>query len=283
MVSKKTRTWIIDDKKYAFDSNQFIWLFDERKKETGKKVYELEEELAAAVCLTKDAIHNWRYTLNGPSDVSDITKIAEYFGVETNTLLKEIKEVIIMNGFLTEEQINDIKSFYCELIDYFDEFEWTEGFTLTFDEETGDQYFTPCFEEQEELFNALRTSLRKKRFSLHGYVIYDELSALLNEMETAYEEMVSEINDEKDLDYFDSKTSDALVIKWEERLNEIIRTNLYGECESSDAALTERQKKAFRTVYERIIEIIDDYEFSENYENYCKSYCKCYCKTANKI
>ncbi len=267
MISKKTRVWQISGEKYTFDLNQFKWLFNTYKDNNGLKVCELEEILSEKLSISTDAIHNWRNSCNGPSDSDTVGILAKFFGVDDNVLLIKVQEDITMNNNYTDYQLDTIKEFYCELLDYITVFAWSECFTdpLASDIMDTDEIMDDI--KQKILFANLRNSLQKKYFTLHTFEIYGEFEKMLNDIEADYEEKVLTIED--DDEFLDKvfRLANDLPILWEKRLAEIMTKYVwekYKPCETGK--LTGRKLRAFQNIYECYIDIIDDYENNKVFE-----------------
>ena len=68
-MQKDTKNFMIDGKNMQFDSVSFKALFTSGRKKAGMSVLEYETELGEALSVSSNAIHNWRFGMNGPSDL----------------------------------------------------------------------------------------------------------------------------------------------------------------------------------------------------------------------
>lgn len=71
-MQKDTKNFMIDGKNMQFDSVSFKDLFTSGRKKAGMSVLEYETELGEALNVSSNAIHNWSFGMNGPSDLETI-------------------------------------------------------------------------------------------------------------------------------------------------------------------------------------------------------------------
>lgn len=126
-MQKDTKNFMIDGKNMQFDSVPFNKLFTYGRKKTGMSVLEYETELGEVLSVSSSAIHNWRFGMNGPSDLETIKQLAECLDISDYLLLlKDGKENMIMQ--ISERQKDSLKRIYDAVIEYLDEFQRTDGF-----------------------------------------------------------------------------------------------------------------------------------------------------------
>ncbi len=107
-MAKKFKSISIDGQVYQFDSEIFRKLFDEFKGK--RKTLDYEIELGDMFSVSGDAIHNWRFGANGPSDLDAIKEIAEYFGLsDYKKLLKKEDDTVMQ---ISERQKDSLKRIY---------------------------------------------------------------------------------------------------------------------------------------------------------------------------
>ena len=123
-----TRKIVIDNYTHYFNFDIFREIFNNKiiKEKIAKN--KLENDLANYVNKSKEAIHNWRFQKNGPSDLDTIKLIASYFKLSNYKLLLKESEGSNMPSDLTEIQIMSLKRIYDAIIDYLDMFDKTDGF-----------------------------------------------------------------------------------------------------------------------------------------------------------
>lgn len=128
MQSKDTRVFTVDGKQVRFDAQIFNKNFESCRRSKKIGVGEFEEQLAKKLNVSREAVHNWRFRKNGPSDVEMLIKIAKTLGLSDWTLLtKEIDGGNTMTQ-LTERQKNAAKRIYDVCIWFLSEFSNTDGF-----------------------------------------------------------------------------------------------------------------------------------------------------------
>lgn len=126
-MQKKIKKYIVNGKAKQFDSFAFKKLFDERYNKLGISKLEYEMKLGELLCVSHNAIHNWRFGNNGPSDIDIIKKLANYLEIsDYELLLVDRKDDIIMK--ITERQKDSLKRIYDAIIEYLDRFRQTDGF-----------------------------------------------------------------------------------------------------------------------------------------------------------
>ena len=126
-MKKDTKIFNIDGKSMQFDSVSFEQLFTANRKKNGLKVVDYEAELGDVLSVSSNAIHNWRFGMNGPSDVETIKQLANYLRIADYTLLlKNGREKTTMQ--ISERQKDSLKRIYDVVIEYLDTFQRTDGF-----------------------------------------------------------------------------------------------------------------------------------------------------------
>lgn len=126
-MQKDTKIFKIDGKNVQFDSASFKELFISCRKKAGMSVLEYETELGESLCVSTNAIHNWRFGMNGPPDVETIKQLAACLGIsDYKLLLKDGKENVVMQ--ISERQKDSLKRIYDAVIEYLDKFQRTDGF-----------------------------------------------------------------------------------------------------------------------------------------------------------
>lgn len=126
-MQKDTKNFIIDGKYVQFDSVSFKNLFTSGRKKADMSVLEYETELGEALSVSSNAIHNWRFGMNGPSDLETIKQLAECLDIsDYMLLLKDGKENMIMQ--ISKRQKDSLKRLYDAVIEYLDKFQQSDGF-----------------------------------------------------------------------------------------------------------------------------------------------------------
>ena len=95
-MKNTNKTYTVDGVKYQFDSvcfNAFLNYkkFIEAENENKLTKAKISEDLADRLHVSTDAIKNWLYGYNGPSDVEQIKAIGEYFDIDYSVLLRKVE------------------------------------------------------------------------------------------------------------------------------------------------------------------------------------------------
>lgn len=93
-MCKDVKTYMENEKIYRFDCEKLnIFITQKRSMLTTheKKITKtyVMRELSDATFVSYDAVKNWTYGNNGPSDLEQVKRIAEYFGIDYHELLKQ--------------------------------------------------------------------------------------------------------------------------------------------------------------------------------------------------
>ena len=135
MISKRTKTFIVEGKEVQFDTSKFKELFCRyaMKKDALKGEYEFE--LAELLCVENSAIHNWRMGLNGPGDLEKIHKLEKYWHLAENSLLTEVimENVASVKKPLSDAQRDFIRRAYNAYRSIAYEFDVSLGFQYAID------------------------------------------------------------------------------------------------------------------------------------------------------
>ena len=115
---KKLKTYIVDGDACHFDGKQmqvYVNHIIRASKRNGKKmtVEDIVIEISKTISVTTAAVHNYLYCKNGPADIDQVKKIADYLGVEYRKLLKMEEKDMTAESVEVKESGNEvaIKSF----------------------------------------------------------------------------------------------------------------------------------------------------------------------------
>lgn len=123
----KSRVFIINNEKYIFNFYNFNNYFNEFVQKHNFTISRLEYELANFVNKSNDAIHNWRFRKNGPSDIETVKLICDFFKIRTyKTLLCEKQDDISKE--IGKQQVLSIKRIYNKIIEFLQDFYNSYGF-----------------------------------------------------------------------------------------------------------------------------------------------------------
>lgn len=185
MISKNMTTFEVDGVKMVFNTDAFQSLFKSAAKRKNEKLGDFEEVIGLVTNLSKDAVHNWRFCTNGPSDIETIKKTAKALDIRDYTvLLKKAQENIVER--LSDLQKESVKRIYDSIIDFLWDFENTSGFVDYYDQIRNEHPYVNGMlikndlnEKIEEKYNALQLQYRKEYMFLKDHPIYEELRNLL--------------------------------------------------------------------------------------------------------
>ena len=180
MISTQTRRFEIGEKKYQFDSQAFKVYIKKYSECNGFRHTKAFEKIAERVNVTPEAVKQWYYGNNGPSEIGMVYGIAETLdGLDYMKLLKTVNEVQHMET-LSVMQIESFKRIYDAIIDYLEDFYTTDGFTGSL------WYFyvkrgskdpeQDIYEYAEKKIEAVLKVIKKEYFYLRNTTAYEEIS-----------------------------------------------------------------------------------------------------------
>ncbi len=166
------------DSFYFFDHNIFDDMFNRKCKKERVMIKEMEEQLANAINVSKDAIHSWRYKSYSPNWLDLIKDIANYFGYEKDVLLCKKSGNVKMKK-LSDVELMSVKKVYESIVRFLEYFYKTNDFNdLWFDFKK----FEPSLREEklweiaEKEHDKVMLSLKKEYSIIGKKQIYIELS-----------------------------------------------------------------------------------------------------------
>lgn len=117
---------------YRFDSEKLSVLVNKRKQFLRKKQNSnatkagITDELSEMLCVSNEAIKNWMYGYNGPSDLEQVEQIGKYFEIDYHELLKEVADMKankgqVLDGFIQNTYTREvIRKLYRDILHYID-------------------------------------------------------------------------------------------------------------------------------------------------------------------
>ncbi|MCR5483346.1 MAG: hypothetical protein K6E99_02940 [Bacilli bacterium] len=183
------RKFIYNNDEYYFNFSSFKQYFSKKRKEDHVKVGDLEYLLASNINITKEAVHNWRMSSNGPSDIQLVTQIAKFFNISDVTLLLT-KEKEVNTNMLTDLQLQSFKKVYDSILDFLDEFNESDGFNDLWFEVEGDPNDKKglIWDVVNKKHEGVMKTLNKEYFYLKNTALYEELeNYIYNDMYDIYE------------------------------------------------------------------------------------------------
>ena len=184
MQSKETKIFTVEGKNVRFNAKIFNRSFITYARNNKKKIGDLEELLAERIGVTKDAVHNWRFEKNGPSDIEMIKIMAEVLCIKNWTIFTKSSSEGEKIMQLTERQMDALKRVYDGIVEFLFEFERTDGFNnywFEYSQGTKREVQDLIFDRVERKVDNLYLLLDKEYFDLGRHEIYDALCEYVNE------------------------------------------------------------------------------------------------------
>ena len=131
-MKKTIKTYEEDGIKLQFASKELLKQINQRKyyfQSSGKKTTKaaIMNEIADLLCVSVEAVKNWMYGYNGPSDVEQVKPLANYFDIDYHQLLeKEESGMEQRNIGIVEDNMqfqmtkNTVRDIYHAMLDYID-------------------------------------------------------------------------------------------------------------------------------------------------------------------
>lgn len=104
---------MVEGSKYQFSSlsfNAFVNMKKYNENEKGNKLTKgiITEELAENLHVSTDAIKNWLYGYNGPTDVEQVKAISDYLDIDYLFLLQKVEDDNMVDGIKVSVSTEDI-------------------------------------------------------------------------------------------------------------------------------------------------------------------------------
>ena len=111
-MCKTIKTYTENDAKYQFDCEKLkrcmVLKIQEMKSQGIKGTKKsITNDLSEKLFISYEAVKNWTYGTNGPSDLEQVRKIAEYFGIEYHNLLSQEEKTMNINENTSNDQLTD--------------------------------------------------------------------------------------------------------------------------------------------------------------------------------
>lgn len=211
-MKKTIKIYEEQGQKYQFSSEELSVLINQRKHLTShsdKKATKgsIMEELANLLFVSSEAIKNWMYGYNGPSDLEQVKKIAAFFDVDYHRLLNQEdnkmnnNNSIVVSGstnqtVYTREIVRDL---YLSMLGVIDSVEWFWDLMSSYPEfypSTHEDFII----EKDAYEKAMQSSLADAKKKLERSLL-DIPETLYSRLETyiwsVLENLVSQVTDYK--------------------------------------------------------------------------------------
>lgn len=158
MVVWKSRTFYIDGKEMRFNNSIFKKMFMLKKDENDMRVTQYEEYLAEKLALSREAIHNWRNDINGPSTVEVVQELAKEWNCNYLKLMQEIKTVKEGECMENEYMIvrAAVKRVFVSMVEFMTYFEETQGFKVGLNGESEEHLKIAAKIKYKEVVNVIK-------------------------------------------------------------------------------------------------------------------------------
>lgn len=187
------KTFTIDGKPMQFNTYLFDSCFKDYCKKNKTSLGKMAIQIAEELCVSDEAVRNWRKGINSPSDLEKISDLENILGLETGRLLRTVQEDSEMER-LTDRQLTAAKKIYDAIIDFLNDFKDTEGFnTIWLDEKRrgNDDPVGAAYDYIEAKEKVIEVLLEKEFFDLRGTELYDELNEFVyGDLVDAYNEKI---------------------------------------------------------------------------------------------
>ena len=168
---------------FSFNCHAFRSIFDHFSKKENCPKGQMDAEIAELLCVSPDAVKNWKYGKNGPAELEMIKKLAKYFHIDWKSLTKKVEGESTMT-LLTERQKASAKRIYDILIWFLETFNNTDGFNdwwLDFKRKGSVNPEDDIYERIALMENRVHLVLNQEYFDLHDHEIYNEFYEFTNE------------------------------------------------------------------------------------------------------
>ena len=176
-----TRKILYNNDCYYFNTKMFLDLFNSLKKDNRKKVSELEIEMAEALHVSKETVHNWRFCTCGPSSIELINDIKNFFKLKDVEMLLVSSKRKEKNMNLTDLQILSLKRIYDSIIDFLFIFDNSDGFNdYWYDlkcssDEREDKLYDIAFNEIDKVI----LTYKKEHIFLKDFDFYNKIGSFI--------------------------------------------------------------------------------------------------------
>lgn len=184
MHSMETKIFNLDGQKLRFDARTFEYSFRAYAQDSKMKKKDLEELLAEKVGVSREAVHNWRFAKNGPSDIEMIQKLAEVLNIKEWRVFTKSASGGEMVVQLTERQKDACKRVYDSIVEFLFEFKQTSGFNdywFQYSSSEEKNVENMIYGRVEEKVDHLFLVLDKEYFDLGKHEIYEKLCEYVSE------------------------------------------------------------------------------------------------------
>ncbi len=170
---------------YQFSHKKLLMHMNKKKygaQLAGKKITKqvMMEELAEKLFVSAEAVKNWMYGYNGPSELEQVKSLADYFGInyhdlldtEEDTKMEEKKSSLNMTidpqGYCTKERVRVI---FRRMVDFYERVYYYYGTLARNEDETDEEYADRCQVGKYELrgiFSSIEHEIKYSALDIPG-------------------------------------------------------------------------------------------------------------------
>ena len=225
-MNSKCKTYEEEGVKYQFDSEKLMMRINQKKfrsQGADKKVTKasITEELAYKLFVSTEAVKNWLYGHNGPSELEQIKELGSYFGVDYHEFLKEEEGQMKLKTLTQAGEKKDyaqvqhtkdcVREIYKAILNYISRcryYSYAFENAVEGDEDSdGSQLISMADTELSGLLNYIENVLEQSMLDVPeefydriNVYIWDDLADYIDLIKPATEE---ELQDEENRDYYD--------------------------------------------------------------------------------
>lgn len=184
-ISRNLKVFQYQDIKVQFNAKSFDDLSKVYKQKKKVTLSSIEAEIAKEVRVSEEAVRNWRFGKNGPSELEMIQGIAKILELSDWTILLEKYDGGNVVATITDREKNALKRVYDSIIDFLYEFIDTDGFELVMydvEHQIRSEFTEAMYDDIADKVRNIHRILNKEYFDLGRHKVYNEL----NEYITTY-------------------------------------------------------------------------------------------------
>lgn len=182
-VSKQLKVFQYKDIEVQFNVKAFDGFVNRYKEKKRVTLKSIEHAIAKAVNVSDDAVRNWRFGKNGPSELDMIQGIANVLEVVDWTLLIKKYDGETTMGRMTDREKEALKRVYDSITEFLFEFLDTDGFDIVLDEVKNQGLRAFAEEMYDDIANKAKhvyRTLDKEYFDLGRHEVYSELKEYIS-------------------------------------------------------------------------------------------------------
>lgn len=184
-ISKNLKVFQYQDIEVQFNAKSFDDLSKEYKQKKKVTLGSIEADIAKEVKVSEEAVRNWRFGKNGPSELEMIKGIAKVLELSNWTILLEKYDGGKTMAAITDREKDALKRVYDSIIDFLYEFIDSDGFEIVMydvEHQIRSEFTEAMYDDIADKVRNIHRTLNKEYFDLGKHEVYNEL----NEYITTY-------------------------------------------------------------------------------------------------